>query len=190
MALENTCWADIWEDVWLDVWASTTSVPDPYADDLRHSPAEVVRQLLVDEGLCTDHGPALEAAAPWPAYATNEPDNPDDCVTVFDTQGQDDGRVMSDGQLQQHYGVQVRVRSASHGPVGGWRKAREIRTGLSKEVYRQDVTVTDEDGTASRYMVHALTRIGMVLPIGRDKPSSHRDVYTINMTVVVVQYED
>jgi hypothetical protein len=132
---------------------------------LAHSPADVVRQLLIDLALGT-------AAGTWPVYADGEPDSPDACITVYTTAGRDQGRVMV-GNLLATYGIQVRVRAARY--AEGWVKADSIRETLARSVYQETPRV---DGTL--YVVHAIVRIGQVLAIGRDVPKTGRELFTVN----------
>jgi len=45
------------------------------------STAGIVQQLLIDLNLATDPTVGSE----WPVYCGYEPDDPDDCITVYDT---------------------------------------------------------------------------------------------------------
>lgn len=137
-----------------------------------HSPADVIRHLLVAKGC----GTLPSDGGDWPIYVASEPDGPDNCVTVYDTQGQDDGRSMHTGELWNHNGFQVRVRARDHSSAG-WPKADEIQTVMAEEVYQDYVTIGDET-----YFVHAVTRIGDPIPLGKETPSSKRNLYTINAT--------
>ena len=143
---------------------------------LSHSPAQIVRQLLIDLSL----GTLPSASGSWPVYATHEPNTPDDCVTVYDTAGTDDGRSMISGELWGHDGFQVRVRGKDHDT--GWLKADAIQAGLAESVYDRTVRVS-----SSAYLVHAITRIGDVLTLGTEAPTSKRSLFTINATLSVKQ---
>lgn len=147
--------------------------------NLERSPAEVVQQLLIDGAVCTEGG----AGGAWPAFATSEPDGediPDEIAVVYDTQGIDDLRTMVDGKLYTHHGVQVLVRAATHGR--GYGKASAIRNYLAEAVRNTYTTVVD-----ARYLVHAVTKIGDVIPIGRDTPTSKRLLFTVNATVAMTK---
>lgn len=139
---------------------------------LTHSPAKILRQLLIDLSL----GTLPSANGSWPVYATHEPNLPDNCITVYDTVGTDDGRSMITGELWGHDGFLVRVRAADHDT--GWLKADAIQTGLAESVYDRTVHVS-----GSTYLVHAVTRIGDVLTLGTESPTSKRSLFTINATV-------
>ena len=151
------------------------------ANSLRHSPAEIVRQLLINLGLGVagsyDSSNRYSGAA-WPVTTNSEVDQPDNAITVYDTAGQGDGRSMIDGETFSHYGFQVRIRAQTHRL--GWLKADSIETGLSKSVYQNVVTV---DGVS--YLVHCVARIGDVLSLGKEAPQSIRRVFTLNALLSV-----
>ncbi len=142
-----------------------------------HSPAEVIRWLLVALELGTD--PADGAA--WPVYATNEPNEPDNCITVYDTTGISDGRSMMDGALWQHHGFQVRVRAKDH--HAGWVKADAIRTAMAEQACQRTVS---RDG--KRYLVWSINKIGLVLVLGIDNPTSKRQLFTVNAVAPIKAY--
>lgn len=145
-----------------------------------HSAADVVAHLLVDLGLATGPGPG----AAWPVHVTNEPDLPDDCITVYKTEGRSPGRLMFTGETVMYPGVQVRVRSAR--PDTGWVKADAIRVALSESVYQRTVHMTI-DGTHYHYLVHCLHEVGDVIHAGVDRPRSERDIHTVNVLVDLKQ---
>lgn len=142
------------------------------SDSTSHSPADVLRWALVD--LAVLSAPNI---GDWPGFADYEPSTPDECVTLYDTQGNDDGRSMNDGALYSHHGIQVRIRSKT-APVG-WDKAEQVRIALAQSIKLMPVSVDSE-----QYLIQAVTRIGQVLPIGRETPTTKgRFVFTINTTI-------
>lgn len=145
------------------------------ATSLADSPATIARQLLVDLGLGTQ--PA--AAGAWPVYASQEPDTPDNCITVYATQGTDDGRLQVDGSLQGHLGFQVRIRS--DGYETGWQKGDAIQTTLATQVLRETVVVG-----ANVYLVQCVAKIGDILELGKEQ-GSYRFLFTINAVLSVRQ---
>lgn len=120
---------------------------------LNHSPAEIVQTLLIDLGYGVSQG-----NLPWPVFVANEPETPDNCVTVYDTVGRQHGRTFPDGERQEHHGIQVRIRAALH--EIGYRKARQVAVALDEEVYRDEVTVD-----TSEYRVHSITRVSDIVPL-------------------------
>ncbi len=146
---------------------------------LLHSPADIVRWLMVDAGQASD--PTLATLDDWPAYVDVETDTPDAVITVTDTTGQSDGRDMVDGSLNQHYGFQVRIRSV--GKPDGFAKAQSLRRWMSEGAYRERLSVVPF-GPAT-YTVHCFAKIGQVLSLGTDAPSSRRWLHTVNAMVTV-----
>jgi len=143
---------------------------------LDHSPADVLRRVLIALGVGTD--PALGGS--WPIFAAGEPDKPDSAITVYDTTGTQQGRTHTDGEVQEHHGVQVRIRAASHS--AGYAKARDVATALDRDLYQEIATLG-----AARYMIHAATRTSDVLTLGRESPTSKRTLFTLNAVLSVRQ---
>ncbi len=147
---------------------------------LTHSPAEIIRAVLLQLGLGTDPTPwASGIGNPWPVFASGEPNTPDDCITCYDTVGVDHGQSMVDLELYVHYGVQIRVRSNDHRT--GWVKANDVREQASK-FGQQSITI---DGSV--YLVWAVAKMGQVLPIGKETPTSKRSLFTLNCQPAVDQ---
>lgn len=146
---------------------------------LEHAPSQIVGRLLAEMGLGAT--PQSNTTVTWPIYINNEPPSPDNTITIYDTPGSDDGRVMA-GELQQHYGFQVRVRSAVHNT--GWSKISNIRKEMAENAMAYQHVVTIES-PSTRYLVHAITGIGQVIPLGKETPESKRDIFTLNASVVV-----
>lgn len=143
---------------------------------LSHSPADILASLLV----ALIKGTNPDDNADWPIYISSEPNAPDNCITVYDTLGQDDGRSMIDGTLWQHYGFQVRIRATTH--MVGHARASLIRDALSLEVIQREVTIG-----ANTYVIQAASRIGQVLYLGKIVPASMRSLFTVNGLLTVRQ---
>jgi hypothetical protein len=135
----------------------------------------VARWALIQLGEGTD--PA--AGSSWPVFCSSEPASPDNALTVYDTQGTDDGRSMIDGDLFGHYGVQLKVRSRDH--ATGWAKADAVQKAMAA-LYQLTVSI----GSA-RYLVHCFARIGDVLALGQESPTSTRRMFTVNAIVSIRQ---
>tara|TARA_R110002110_G_scaffold145775_6_gene335360 strand:- start:6325 stop:6726 length:402 start_codon:yes stop_codon:yes gene_type:complete len=125
-------------------------------------------------------GTAPSADALWPIHVDNEPDLPDDCFTVYGTEGNGVGRTMVDGKKIVHHGIQIRVRAAS-GRLG-YIKARQVAVSLDENVLRSTVTIS-----GSTYTVQSVDRTGDVIRLGKQKPSSERSLFTINAVVSLRQ---
>lgn len=141
-----------------------------------HSPADVVRWLIVALGAGTN--PTSGAA--WPVYCADEPDLPDNCITIYDRSAPGQGRRMFDGATVGPAGVQVRVRSTTH--AVGWVKIQTIHDLLAARdsVYRRFVLV----GTTG-YTVHALVNIDDPLALGKDVTNTKRRLFTMNASAHV-----
>lgn len=149
--------------------------PPSLSDVHTHSPAQVLRQLLVDLGYGSD--PPLSGIAPsWAIYATNEPPDPDETICIVDTIGLNGGRLANGEIAAPRPGVQVRVRSREH--IAGWQRAYAIQQALALEIYQKVVHL----GTAN-YLVWAIVNIGNILP--SREPDSNRRIFTINPLMVL-----
>lgn len=148
---------------------------------LDHSPAEIVRQLLIDLGLAVD--PEFTGdqytGDPWPAFYSAEPPKPDELIVVVDVAGSSQGRLFT-GELTGHAGVQVTVRSSTHGD--GWVKADRIRANFAENVRNQSVAV----GGAS-YLVKAMVDIRPILTVGKEIGAGRRSIFTVDAKVDVEQ---
>lgn len=97
-------------------------------------------------------------------------------ITVYDTTGLNDMRDMH-GNLWQHYGLQVRARSATYD--GGYDKLETIRRAMAV-VSMASVTI---DGV--EYTIFCFAKMGPVLRIGTDAPTSKRRLFTMNLFVTI-----
>jgi len=149
---------------------------------LQHSPADIVRQLLIAIGQGVDStitpGPSVNVPPDWSVFASTEPSIPDNCLTTYDTDGSADGRIMLSGEAPYHYGFQVRIRSVDH-PTG-FTKANQVRNALAESVYMSTVTI----GSAS-YTVHSITSLRQILAIGKDNPATKRSLFTLNAMLAI-----
>ncbi len=147
---------------------------------LTFSQADVIAQLLIDLGIGTDP----TANGDWPIYVSEEPNEPDNVITVFATVGTQDGRTMIDGEVQEHEGIQIRVRSAGYDT--GNRKADELKIAIDQTIERDTVQVASVIGTGTLdYFVQAVSRVSGPLSLGKETPTSHRNVFTINAIVAL-----
>jgi hypothetical protein len=142
---------------------------------LKHSPADVLRQALVDLGLATD-----PPSATWPASVDVEPDRPDNCITVYDTAARPDTRSAIDGRQSEHYGIQVRVRAGTY--AEGWEKASTLYNALARTLSQQVVNL---DGTP--YLIECASHLGGVLPLRRARREDRRVLFVINFLIVLYE---
>lgn len=139
-----------------------------------HSPAKIVAELLItlESGTSPDF-----PNDPWPIYVDTEPSDPDNCITLFDTQPQDDGRAMFDGEDFDHLGITVRIRGTDKPTCLA--KADAIKNTMAETVYRNTVTLD-----AASYLVQCVSKFKLV-SVGKDSPKTKRSVYNINCMVSI-----
>lgn len=143
---------------------------------LTHSPADILRRLLINLGLGTLPTTTVTS---WPIRAHNESDTPDNQITIYDTVGKKNGRTMFDGEVQEHHGFQIRIRSSNS--VDGYTKARAIAVTLDEVIYQNNVVI---GGTT--YCVHSVTRTTDVIAIGKEASTpTKRSIHTINGLISV-----
>lgn len=142
---------------------------------LDHAAGEVVRQLLVDLGLGTHANDNPQGS--WPIYHDHLPDSPNEALCVYNTDGRLQGRTQVDGYMQEFYGIQIMIRALT--PKAGTDKARKLAYALDHRILRNQVTVTDHSDSAS-YLVQAVTRVGNIISLGRETPTTERRTFTIN----------
>lgn len=154
---------------------------------LKHSPGKVVKYLLIQAGIGVDPDvlPLLPGA--WPVYDHVEPSSPDQCVTVYDTEGREaGGRHQISGERQDTPGIQVRVRSPDKD--SGTAQAELIRVTLDAQ-FNVAVTVPDPApslGTTS-YSVWSITRVGNVVDLSKYNPNAMLSLFTINAVLSLRQ---
>lgn len=157
-----------------------------------HLPHRIVAKLLVDRGICTDKAfwssrskTAADdptGAHDWPAYAGDEPDQPDNCVTVYRSADQLDGRVLSTGQNLKHPGIQIKVRGRTDDLAG--LKAEALEDDLTKYATDQTVVMTDPPAT---YLIQSFPVVRLTSAY-RAAPGSNRWAYSLNCLVVITPY--
>jgi len=144
---------------------------------LSHSQAKVIQYLLFDLTAAGCSDPRDNTT--WPVFAYNEPDKPDDCVTIYDTTGIHQGKTQFDGEVQERHGIQIRVRSMN-GKTGRT-KARAIIVALDP-IKQRTVSVEAE----ATYTICSISRTSDVLSLGKEQETD-RNLFTVNCTVAFRQ---
>ena len=142
---------------------------------LAHSPADVLRWLLISLGIGTD--PANEGS--WPIFASSEPDLPDSLITLYDTAGIGDGRIQRGGEAPKHHGMSIQVRGVDD-PTA-WVKMDTLVGAISESTRNTLVDVGD-----NQYIVYAITIQSGPLALGRE-PGTNRFLFTINVLAAIRQ---
>lgn len=138
---------------------------------MNHSPADIVRYALISLA----QGTLPSAGGAWPISVRKELDTPDETMTVFNTQGKNDGRSMIDGERDEHPGVMIRVRAKDE-PTA-YLKAQSVAEALDR-LYQEEVTIGEES-----YLLHSVSRTSNVIPAS--DPNSERKLFTINAIVSI-----
>lgn len=142
-------------------------------DLLLHAPSDILRRVMV--GLSLGTLPSDDLA--WPIFSAQDVATPDNIIVVRDTSGVIDGRIQQTGEMVEYPGIQIRIRGVDQ-PTA-YVKAQAICYNLDRSVNRYPITL---DSTA--YLVETVSRKGSVLHLGKE-PSSKRDLYTVNATVII-----
>lgn len=158
----------------------------PTWPQLKHSPARILVQLLIDLGVGSRH---VDQQV-WPVFYSMLPDDPaisDNALAVFDTAGTLDGRLTHSGQSIDHPGWQVRARSTTS--EDGYEKLVQVGNQFDA-VYDVIVEIVGiPNGNQRRrtlYRIQNIKRTGTVIPIGNDaKDSKRRLHHTLNGILTV-----
>ena len=141
-----------------------------------HSPADILRQALVDAGV----GTMPTAAGAWPIFAAHLPDGTTNAICVYDTGGLKDGRLMT-GATITHPGWQVRVRAARQ--PDAWAKMEAIREAL--DAIGQTSVAID----AATYKLAAVSQTGDILkfslPAKTENTTANHEQITLNGTLTL-----
>ncbi len=137
-----------------------------------YSAADILIELLVQAGTLA-RVTAGQPVAEWPGYAAEEPDKPDNCVTLYDTDAGDNYREGISLKVGGPAGIQVRVRGTTHRVA--YSKAQEVNDVLA-QVVRRGVSI----GT-KYYLVTGCTDFGNLIPLGKDSPTSSRSIVVFNL---------
>jgi hypothetical protein len=137
------------------------------------SPAEVIRQLLVDVG------EGVESSGIWPVFASFLPGQPDSALCVYDSAGVPDGRIMAGGEKIIHPGIQVMVRGAGYPETRA--KAESIAMLLDAQQRSEVVMESDES-----YILHNVSRTGDILSLGMEQEGDRRRyLFSINAVLTM-----
>lgn len=138
------------------------------------SPAEILRFFLIGEALVDDPG---VSSPTWPAFLSHEPDAPDECVTLTDTVGVKDGRLMEGSNIL-HHGVQVRVRSKTFS--AGWTLMGQVAAALEAVVGE---VVSPSSG--ENYTLANVSQQGPINFIGLEEGTKRRFLFTLNFLITI-----
>lgn len=142
---------------------------------MNHSPAYILAQYLIGEGLLSDP----TGAGAWKVYVGMLPDGQTtehNAVGCIDTTPLKDGRLNS-GPSIFHYGIQLLLRSSAYNT--GYAKASALLEAL-EAVDRDTVTIS---GTTYRLMNVSPT--GGIVVLGQEDGTKRRELFSVNFLVTL-----
>lgn len=143
------------------------------------SPADVIRQMLVDLGFAND-GPG----AGWHAYTGFFPNDPVSAFCVYDLQGRKDGRLMKTGEQINHPGIQIMFRGKDYLTTRDHTDA----VALALDAQRKTTVAVESTGV---YIVHNVSRTGDIMSLGMEaEGDSRRFLFTINAVLTIEEIKD
>lgn len=151
-----------------------------------HSPSQILATLLVQAGKAV-FDQNLATPLKWTVFTVVVPDAPNRLITIYDTMGIKDGRIMDTGETIVHPGWQIMTRSAS--PQTGFRIARmlfdytDIVVNASVPIAAQ--TIEDMLIPAATYRVVGLFKSSPIMSAGQDE--KRRFLFTLNGTTTITQ---
>lgn len=178
------------------------------SDLLYHSAAHIVRDALVAPDIGGGSFPAENGH--WPIFINNEPDKPDECITIYDTRRYHQGRMMrsgllnESGEVDEAFGILIRVRSSTI--FLGANKINSLAKIVDTLIHTVIVIVVSQPGTgnfpAIPYHIKNFSRRGggtgsrgsdnYYLGKERKQPStndvvsfSNRDIFTLSGRVTI-----
>jgi hypothetical protein len=116
----------------------------------------------------------------WPIYIANAPNAPDNILTVFDTEGVKQGRIMLGGMTVKHPGFQVQIRCNDY--LIGWDKANAVMVSLSEKVENKTVVII-----GNTYIIYAISITSGPISLGKNVTESKRYIFTVNGTVSLLK---
>lgn len=147
---------------------------------VNYSPAEVLARVLTTAGLGSSVSDDGEPSGDWPIYATHEPDLPDECITIYDTEGFGGVRDFITKSVRGLSGFQVRVRAADHDTA--YDKAFDVYDYLTKTLENQGVSIGSK-----YYVIPCCEKFGDILDLGKESPNSQRSVCVFNALITVTE---
>lgn len=144
---------------------------------MNHTPSQILEKFLITNSLVVAAPSGSESN--WPCYIAIVPDRketPSNIVSIFDTEGDYDGRYLRTGVVVEHPGFQIRVRSTDY--QAGYIKMLTIRNKITQEATKAQITLD-----SSTYTIQSAFA-GTVMSIGTEPNSTkNRHLFVINGTI-------
>jgi hypothetical protein len=140
---------------------------------IEHSPSQILQRLVINSGNANEPG-----LGPWPLSYSQMPSSPSNFLTLYDTQGVPDGRLMPTGKKIIHPGLQLRVRATTH--QISFLKANGLAQYFDT-VLRASVVLG-----AKTYRVQNISRTGDPISLGQEEGTT-RILFTVNMIATILE---
>ncbi len=142
---------------------------------LLDTPAQILATYIRTQAEMTD--PDDNGA--WPLYVSWMPDAGavTNCGAAYDTDGNKDGRLMSDGTVIQHFGIQLKTRCDDYNT--GWTKLEAVAIDLDG-LLNEAIVVG-----GNNYEIQNVSRKSLVTSLGAEEGTQGRQLFTIDLLVTV-----
>jgi hypothetical protein len=144
---------------------------------VEHTGATVLGTHLISTGLVTKPS----ENRPWPIYFNSMPEMPNEAFTIYDIDGDLDGREMPTGRTVEHPGFQVRMRSSSSKQAEGIVKMFQIQQEFDR-ILKKTVPIVVSGKPTKNYLLQSVKRTTPILPLGPEEGGS-RELFTTNGTI-------
>jgi hypothetical protein len=138
---------------------------------MNKSPAEILAKYLQDLAIVEDP----VAWSRWPIYISHMPDGDDaedECVAIYDTQGTLDGRMMENGEVIEHPGIQIKIRCTEL--AVGWWKAKNLVEAL-RNIHNEVISLS-----TFSFTVYNVSEASPILYMGVEEGTNRRQLFTVN----------
>tara|TARA_R110000824_G_scaffold5196_7_gene24127 strand:+ start:873 stop:1334 length:462 start_codon:yes stop_codon:yes gene_type:complete len=150
---------------------------------LKHTPSEIVAQLLIDLDLSSDpEETGTGTVSDFPIFIAFFPDTPNNSLCISDTDGVLLSRDMVEGETVDRYGLQIRSRVKTTEYTSGYNKLAEMR-----QVFSEDVLDNQVELESTQYIIHNLRVTGTILVSGKESPQSKRNLFSLNLLATIHQ---
>lgn len=136
----------------------------------------IVKELLTTQ-LNLDTNPT------FPVYMGTRPDTPDDCITVVETVGTNQGRYLQSGGHIERNSASIMVRANAY--EKGDDKARLIVRNLTEPAYGLVLPLNMASNTAGFYLIQNVSKVSGPIPLGKETPDSKRYLWSINILLTI-----
>lgn len=153
--------------------------------NLVHSPAEIIQQYCVSQGMCLLGG--IPPSFPidqntWPSFCNySPPEGTNQLVCFYDTAAIPDGRLMRGGVNIYHPGIQILVKHQLE--TNCYDKAKSFQETMQQITSVQLVTM----GDGVDYHLRNAAEIKLPLRVGQEI-GKDRIIYTVNFVVLIDEF--